>query len=721
MKEKNLFYDRELSWIKFNERVMEEAKSKDNPLMERLRFVSIFQSNFEEFYRVRVGSITDQLLIESDDMDKNASKIQKKQLEDIFQATSDILPKLDSVFEEILNDGKRYFTKVTEKTVTNAEKVVLRQIFEKDVAPFISPFIIEKKHPFPFFDNGVPVVGVTLQKKSGGSRFGLMPIRKSLPKAVFLPSGNNRFILMEDLILMFMDLIFKKFVITEKIVFTVIRNADIDVNEGLYDFDIDFRTTMSRLIELRGSLAPVELKYSGENCQRILKHLRHNLCLDKKQLFYQKTPLNMGFFSLLEKRLDKNKYSKLYYKPLSPQYPACVNKTSIINTIRKKDLLLSYPFDNVQVLIDLLEEAASDKRVKEIKISLYRLASNSKIVHALITAAKNGKKVTCLVELRARFDEENNIDWSKILEESGCDIIYGMPNYKVHCKLLLIGMNDGKGDIVQVGTGNFNESTAKLYTDLALFTANKSITTDAKEVFKCLKAGRFVEKSNELLVAPLGLKAKIISLIDEEIEKSNNGLPCAITLKLNSLTDKELIEKLIEASMAGVPIQMVIRGICCLVPGIEGKTDNIQVRSIVGRLLEHSRIYIFGVGKERKYYISSADFMTRNTSQRVEVATPVYDFKARMKLNKIMRLALEDNQKARIMDSSANYIHISRSPKSKVRNSQLELFEDAYKNSAENAQKRKKQKAKLNRTEKSAQAAKATTSHKSIKSSDNKK
>lgn len=707
MKDNNLLIDRELSWIKFNERVLEEAKSEDNPLMERLRFISIFQSNYEEFFRVRVGSISDQILVESDEMDENATKKQKKQLKDIFNATHNLLPKLDEAFDEILYDGRRYFTKVTEENVTDAEKVLLQQIFEKDVAPFISPFIIEKKHPFPFFDNGVTVVGVTLQKKNGGSKFGLMPIRKSLPKAVFLPSGNCRFMLMEDLILMFTDLIFKKFVITEKIVFSVIRNADIDVNEGLYDFDVDFRTTMSRLIELRGTLAPVELKYTGTNCDKILKHLRNNLCLSKKQLFYQKTPINMGFFSLLEKKLDKEKHPKLYYKPLSPQYPACVNKGSIINTIRRKDLLLCYPFDNVQVLIDLLEEAATDKRVSEIKISLYRLASNSKIVQALIAAAKNGKKVTCLVELRARFDEENNIDWSKILEDSGCRIIYGMPNYKVHCKLLLIGMNDGKGDIVQVGTGNFNESTAKLYTDLALFTANQDITSDAREVFRCLKEGKFVESCKELLVAPLCLKTKLISLIDEEIEKAKSGLPSAITLKLNSLTDKDLIEKLIEASVAGVPIKMVIRGICCLVPGIEGKTDNIEVRSIVGRLLEHSRIYIFGTGKDKKYYISSADFMTRNTSQRVEVATPVYDYKAKMKLNKIMRLALADNQKARAMDSSGDYTYVTRSPKAKIHNSQLELFEDAYKHSAQNASKTKssaKNKAKTANSKKSVSA-----------------
>ncbi len=678
MKDKNLLMDRELSWIKFNERVLEEATDKDNPLIERLRFISIFQSNYEEFFRVRVGSLCDKILIDQEDTEKS-EKREKRQLKDILKATHNLLPKLDEAFEQIMEDGKKYFTRVTEENATNAEKVVLKQIFEKEVAPFISPFIIEKKHPFPFIDNSKPVVGVTLQKKNGGYKFGLMPIRNSLPKVVFLPSENNRFMLMEDMVLMFADLIFKRFVVTEKIVFSVIRNADIDVNEGLYDFDVDFRATMSRLIELRGTLAPVELKYTGDNCEKILKHLRKNLCLKKAQLFKQNTPINMSFFSTLEKRVDKNTYPELFYKPLSPQYPINLKNKSLIDTIRKKDLLLCYPFDDVQVLIDLLEQASTDKRVKEIKISLYRVASNSKIVQALVSAAKNGKDVTCLVELRARFDEENNIDWSKILEDSGCKIIYGLPNYKVHCKLLLIGTNDGKNDIVQIGTGNFNESTARLYTDLALFTANKSIAEDAREVFKCLNEGKFVESCNELLVAPLCLKSKLITLIDEEIEKSRNNQPCAITLKMNSLTDKELIDKLIEASQAGVPIKMIIRGICCLVPGIEGYTENIEVKSIVGRLLEHSRIYAFGVGRDKKLFISSADFMTRNTSQRVEVATPVYDYKAKMQLNKILKLNLQDNQKARIMDSDCVYTHVEKNAKATPHNSQIELFEDAYK------------------------------------------
>lgn len=687
MKESRLFIDRELSWIKFNERVLEEARSLDNPLIERLRFAAIFQSNYEEFFRVRVGSLCDKLLVGAEDGKDDRREV-KKQLEDIYAETKKLLPVLDDSFRGILDAGKKYFTRVSEENISPAERVVLKQLFEREIAPFITPFIIEKKHPFPFFDNAMMVVGVTIAKKSGGSRFGLIPIRSSLPRAVFLPGKNCRFMLIEDLISMFAHKVFHKFVITEKIIFSVIRNADIDENEGLYDFDIDFRETMSRLIELRSSLAPVELKYIGKDCDKILAHLRNVLFLSKRQLFRQETPLNMGFISLLEKRLDREKYPGLYYSPLSPQYPATVDRgKSIIDRIIKRDVLLSYPFEDIQMLIDLMDEAAADERVKEIKISLYRVASNSKIVQALIDAARRGKKVTCLVELRARFDEENNIDWSKRLEDAGCRVIYGISNYKVHCKLLIIGLRDGR-DIIQIGTGNFNESTARLYTDLALFTANPAIASDSREVFRCLENGSFVEEAKELLVAPLGLKSGVIALIDNEIEKKRAGRPAEITLKMNSLTDKELINKLIEASMNGVKIKMIIRGICCLVPGVAGKTENIEVYSIVGRLLEHSRIYAFGAGREKKYYISSADFMTRNTTQRVEVAVPVHDYMAKLKLARILRFSLQDNQKLRRMRSDGTYVNVHRSVRAKEHNMQQELFDEAY--AASDAVKKKK-------------------------------
>lgn len=679
--EKGIYVDRELSWIKFNARVLEEAQNKANPLMERLNFISIFQSNFEEFYRVRVGSGIDKLLVED-----SPERI-KAQLSDIYKNTANLLPVLDKAYSAVLCDAKGYFEIVDEDSITPAERSYLKQIFERNIAPVISPFIIEKNHPFPFIDNSQHVIGVTLRAKNGGTKFGLIPIRDTLPKAIVLPGDKLRVILIENLILMFAHKVFHKFEITEKIIFAVIRNADIDENEGLYDFDVDFRETMSKLIDLRRRLAPVELRYIGGG-EKILTHLKRMLCLSKKQLFCQSAPLNMKFLSVIEDRLPKSQYPKLYYAPVTPQYPLFANgEKSLIDTILKKDRLLSYPFDDIKFLIDLLEEASKDERVTEIMITLYRVANDSKIVQALIDAARSGKKVTCMVELRARFDEENNIDWSKRLENAGCGVIYGLPDYKVHSKLLIIGLSDGRS-VVQVGTGNFNEKTARLYTDLALFTANPAIADEARYVFECLNKGMFVENSEELMVAPLCLKQKLIALIDEQIERQQSGEKGEIILKMNSLTDKELIAKLTEASMAGVKIRMIIRGICCLVPGIEGKTDNITVISIVGRFLEHSRIYAFGDYKTRKYFISSADFMTRNTMQRVEVAAPVYDYTAKLKLAKILRLSLADNTQARKMKKNGEYVRVKKSPSASVHNMQEELFESAY------AENKKKAKAK---------------------------
>lgn len=670
--DKEIHIDRELSWIKFNKRVLEEAFNKNNPLMERLNFVSIFQSNYEEFFRVRVGSCIDKLLIE-----KKQGRI-KNQLAEIYAATSELLPQLDKAYNGILEDGAKYFEIVDEADITPAEHSYLKQIFEKSIGPVISPFIIEKNHPFPFFDNSKHVIGVTLKTKGGNTKFGLIPMRDSLPKAVALPGKKTRIILIENLILMFAHKVFHRFEITEKIIFSIIRNADIDENEGLYDFEVDFRETMSKLIELRRRLAPVELRYIGTNCDKILAHLKKMLCLSKKQLFRQSAPLGTKFVSVIENRLPKSKYPELYYKPVSSQYPSFAkDESSLIDVILKKDRLLSYPFDDIKFLIDLLDEAAKDSRVTEIMITLYRVANDSKIVQALIDASRAGKKVTCMVELRARFDEENNIDWSKRLENAGCRVIYGLPDYKVHSKLLVIGLKDGKS-VVQVGTGNFNEKTARLYTDLALFTSNPEIAKEARYVFDCLNKGVFVENSEKLMVAPLCLKQKLIALIDEQIERQSSGEKGEIILKMNSLTDKDLINKLAEASMAGVKIQMIIRGICCLVPGIAGKTDNIKVISIVGRFLEHSRIYAFGDYKTRKYFISSADFMTRNTMQRVEVAAPVYDYNAKLKLAKILKLSLSDNCQARKMKNNGEYVKVCKAANSAKHNMQEELFELAY-------------------------------------------
>lgn len=672
----NYYIDRELSWIKFNERVLEEAVCKDNPLFERLKFIAIFQSNYDEFFKVRVGSAMDSLLISEDD---DECEKYRTRLNGIFKSTRKLMPALDEAFSGILADGEGFFRQITEKNITTEEKSFLKRAFEREIAPFIAPFIIEKKHPFPFIDSTTPIVGVTIKKKNGGVRFGFIPIRTSLPRVIFMPGDDCRFILIEDLIYIFASKVFHKFEIVERAIFMIIRNSDVDESYGLYDYDVDFRDTMSKLVELRQRLEPVEVKYNGNNCDKLLSYLSKTLFLSTRQFFCQQTPITMSFVGMLEKRFPKQKFPSLYYKPMQPQYHTDIDPNqSIISQIRKKDLLLSYPFDDITTLIDLLDEAALSPKVNEIMISLYRVATNSKIVHALVKAAKKGKRVTCLVELRARFDEANNIDWSKQLEEAGCQVIYGLPHYKVHCKLIYIGFNDKKADLAHIGTGNFNETTAKLYTDLALITSNPDITADVREVFRCLINGEFVDNTQELLVAPNLLKTRVINLIDDEIEKQQRGAPAGIIFKVNSITDRDIIQKLVEASQAGVKIKLIVRGICCIVPKVAGYTDNIEIISIVGRLLEHSRIYAFGVGRETKYYISSADFMTRNTSQRVEVAAPVYSFKAKQRLSRILKSCLADNVKARKMNKNAKYSHIKAVRGAAEHNSQIQLYQEAY-------------------------------------------
>lgn len=673
---KKVFVNRELSWIDFNLRVLEEAQKPSNPLFERYNFISIFESNFDEFFRVRVGSLHDKLLV------SKGSKAEKTEelLGDIYKSAAKAVKLLDKAFVALLYDSAGVMRRITADNVTQDEYSKLKAVFEREIAPIISPFIVDKKSPFPFFDNGRIITGVTLNAKNQKSvRFGFIPVADSLPACIALKSGGVvSFILIEDLLLMFADKIFHKFTISEKIVFSIIRNADIDENEGLYDFDIDFRDTMSKLIEVRRKLAPVELKYTSENCGKILEHLKDELCLNKSQLIHQSTPLKLKFMSQIKQLLPQSEHPEYYYEPLTSQPSKAFRRGSIIKRIQRKDVLLSYPFDDISALINLLHEAANDDNVRSIDISLYRVAKNSKIVRELIYAADNGKRVSCMVELRARFDEENNIDWSRRLEEAGCKVYYGLPHYKVHCKLIHIGMKNG-GDIVQIGTGNFNESTAKLYTDLALFTADESIVRDVKAVFNALKNEKFVQRRRQLLVAPLCLKIPIMNMIDEQIELAKQGKPAECIFKFNSLTDVELMNKLIEASCAGVKIKMIIRGICCLIPGVEGKTENITVRSIVGRFLEHSRIYIFGTGRNKKCFISSADFMTRNTDQRVEAATPVYDYTAKRRLNRIIKLCFDDNTNARELLSDGKYHSIQPPVGGPAITMQTQLYLDAYK------------------------------------------
>lgn len=678
-KTENIYVNRELSWLMFNERVLQEACCEDTPLFERLRFVSIFSSNLDEFFMVRVGSLIDQMLLKDKTKDGKTKMTPKEQLSAIYLRVHELIPAQNEAFSQVMKKLKKQGVgRVLPDKCSEEDFEFLKLYFEREILPVCSCQIIddESNHPFPFLENKSLFVGVHIAHK-GGIRFGIVTVSEKFPKAVFLPGRGVRFALVEDIICHFADRLLKKHKIISKMVFRITRNADIDVNDIVgYDFELDYRSAMSELLKKRRKLAPVRLEVSYSGDRDAVTFLADKLGLAQKQVFLSAAPLAFGFMGEVEKRI---KNDALFYSPLTPQKSPQINeKAPMIPQIQKKDLFLHYPYESMESFIRLLNEAAADPKVESIKITLYRMASHSKIVRALIKAAEAGKQVYASVELRARFDEENNIDWSKTLEEAGVNVSYGLSDYKVHSKLLLItrrGVHSAEY-ITQIGTGNYNEKTAMLYTDMCIITANKVIGEDAKRFFDSLLSGGLVKESNALLVAPLCLKNKITELIDREIAHAKFGGRGLITLKFNSLTDKELIDKLIEASKAGVKINMIVRGICCLKSGVPEQTENIRVMSIVGRFLEHSRIYCFGEGEREKIYIASADFMTRNTDRRVEIGAPVYDDGIKQRIKDILKIMLSDNVKARAQKPDGTYEYIKN--ENPPLESQLYFYRQAY-------------------------------------------
>ena len=674
------FYDnRELSWLKFNERVLEEARDEATPLFERLRFVQIFCSNLDEFFMIRVGSLHDKQMFEPKERENKTGMTAKEQLSEIAARVKKLLPIKDSAYAEIMKGLSGYGVEhISESQLTAEEDSFLKAYFTREIRPLLFTGVVDKKHPVPFLKSGEVYVGATIRKKDGPESkvsFGILPASENLPRLVFLP-GTGRFILIEELIRRYADLVFTNFVLISRCIFRVTRNADIAMDEGLYDHDVDLRDIMSKLVKKRKKLQPVRLEFMGQPSEQVISVLSKTLGVKDSFVFRQHAPLAMGFMSAIERRLESEK--ELFFAPLQPQRsPDIIPNSPLIPQIRKRDIMLAYPYENINHFIRLLEEAADNPQVASIKITLYRVARDSKIINALIRAAENGKDVLALVELRARFDEENNIGWSKQLEEAGVTVIYGLEELKVHSKLLLITLREGDSVsyITQVGTGNYNERTSKLYTDLTLMTADRDFGADASVVFNALMVGNTVESTNKLLVAPKGLKSRIVELIDNEITYGAEGY---IGIKMNSLTDKDIIEKLAEASRAGVRIELVVRGICCLVAGVEGDTENIRVISIVGRFLEHSRIYIFGRGERRRVYISSADFMTRNTERRVEVAAPILDKGLADRITEMFEVMLRDNVKAREQGCDGLYRRVERKDGDTRLNSQLYFYEQAY-------------------------------------------
>ncbi len=643
--------NRDLSWLKFNQRVLEEAENPENPLFERLNFVAIYHSNLTEFLRVRVGSLYDRMLLKKDETDPRSGMTTSEQLKAINREIRKLTPRKNRALLQILSlleEHGVYYRSGTH--LTKYELRFLERYFERNVLPLLSPHIIDKHHPFPFLQNDVVYIAVLLKTKGGNTRLGIIPASGYFERLLLLPSKYVKFTLIENLIYRFAEKVFPKHKMIDKTIFSVTRNADIDADEAFFDYDMSYRDIMEIIVKKRTKLEPIRLDIIRNDSVGIKKQLMKHLNVADDQVFFNEMPVMLNFVGDLKDALSDKRYRGLFYPSLKPQPAPHIDAAKhLIPQLQKKDLLLSYPYEDIKTFVRLLEEAADHPRVVSIKITLYRVAHNSRIVDALIRAAENGKEVIAVVELRARFDEENNIDWSKRLQEAGVSLVYGIESYKVHSKLMLITLKD-KNDvsfITQIGTGNYNENTARLYTDLSYMTADRDIALNAQDVFKNLCMGSLVESSDLLMVSPLTLKQEVLRLIEKETALAKTGAPAELRFKVNSLSDIDIINHLILASDAGVDVRLIVRGICCLKVEKAGKTRNIQITSIVGRFLEHSRIYMFGTKDRRRIYISSADFMSRNTERRVEVAVPVVDADARQQIEEMMRLMLSDNVKAR--------------------------------------------------------------------------
>ena len=675
---KSCYTNRELSWLQFNERVLNEAGNPRVPLAERLTFASIFQSNLDEFFMVRVGTLMMQMHSKEIIRENKTGMSSEEQVQAILRQVGILEKKKAQIYEQLMGELEPQGIRLINfNKLSNEEGKVLEEYFDRHIAPFLSPMIIGKQHPFPFLANKQLYAIVLLTTKSGKNKTGIVPCTNSVFKRLIeIPTRPGTFMLSEELILHFVSKLYPKYIIREKAIMRVTRSADIDAGD-VYDEDLDYRDMMEHLIKQRTRLNPVRVELSRKINDQAKTELAKFLEISLNHIIDVETPLDLSFVFLLQEYLrDK---TELFYQKRSPQLSPALNmKESILEQVARKDVLLSYPFESMKPFLKMLQEAAEDETVVSIKMTLYRVAERSKIIDALAEAAENGKEVIVLIELRARFDEANNIELSRRLEEAGCRIIYGLGDYKVHSKLCLITCNtpEGISYITQIGTGNYNEKTSRLYTDLSLITANQAIGTEAAAVFAALLKGETVDETKELLVAPNCLQNKIAAFIDEEIEKVKRGENGYIGIKINSLTDKVLIDKLIEASQAGVCIELIVRGICCLKPGIQNETQNITVISIVGRFLEHSRIYRFGKGADEKVYIASADFMTRNTVRRVEVAVPIYDEAIRKRICHIFDTIMQDDEKGKVQNAQG--IYEDRNLGEKKLDSQEYFYEEAY-------------------------------------------
>lgn len=675
----NCLENRELSWLRFNERVLEEAEDQRVPLCERLSFLSIFQSNLDEFFMVRIGSLHDQMLLDKEARENKTHMTSAEQIDACITRIRELCQRRDRTYAALLERlNEQGVSIVNFREISKESSAYLRDMFRREFLPLLSTYFVGKKQTFPFLKNKDIYAVAVLGNRGDKQKIGIVPCGTGVfPRLIAIPERAGCYMLAEELILHFLPELFPGYKVVSKTLARITRSADIDA-DAVYDEDLNYRDHMAEVVKLRQKLCPVRLELSRQIDAGIIKRLCNELKLSMDRVYEYDTPLDVSFLFGIQDGLRS--HAELFYAPRHPQKSPDIDESKpIMDQIARKDVLLHYPYQSIRPFLNMLNQAAHDPQVTSIRMTLYRLARDSKVVEALVEAAENGKQVDVLVELKARFDEENNIEWSRRLERAGCHVIYGVEKLKVHSKLCLITRETEQGTqyITQIGTGNYNEKTARLYTDLSYITAREDVARDALMVFEALLEGETVDHMQTLLVAPHCLQNKLIDMIDGEIAKANSGKKGYIRLKMNSLTDKTLIDKLIEASKAGVQVDMIVRGICCLRGGLVGETDNIRIISVVGRFLEHSRIYIFGTGTDARYYISSADWMTRNTLRRVEVATPILDEGCKLRLDRIFDVIWRDNVQAREQQPDGNYRRRYPGVSTPV-SSQNWLYDEAY-------------------------------------------
>ena len=650
----NYTQNRELSWLKFNQRVLEEAKDSSVPLLERMKFVSIFTSNLDEFFMIRVGSLYDMSLTDNSTIDSRSGMNPKEQLDAIFAAVAPLYKERDKTYSEIKKLLNPYgVCGLSIKELEQQEKKYVKKYFKDQILPILSPQIVDANHPFPHLLNKELYVIASL-KQNGTSMIGIVPVPQFVSDILYLPGHDIRYICMEKVIMEYLDVVFDKYEVSNKNYICVTRNADVSPDDEALEINDDFRLLMQETLHKRRRMAVVRMETAEPLDKELEKYFCDKFKITPAQIYRTKMPMKLDYiFSIMDKVPASLKRS-LIDEPFTPQPSRYLTDGKVIPQVKKKDILLSYPYESMDPFLRMIKEAAYDPTVLTIRITIYRLAKKARLVEYLCAAAENGKEVTVLIELRARFDEQNNIDWSERLEEAGCRVIYGFEGYKVHSKICLITYRNRNNIeyITQVGTGNYNEKTATMYTDVSLITADKGIGEDAAVFFKNMSIGNLNGSYQHIIVSPTSLKPKVLSLMDEEIKKGTNG---RIIMKMNSVTDVDFIQKVSEASNAGVKVDLIVRGICCILPGVKGYTENLRVTSIVGRYLEHPRIFLFGTGADQKIYIGSADMMTRNTEKRVEVACPVYDETIRKQLTHMLKIMLADNVKARELKSDGKY------------------------------------------------------------------